>query len=73
MSGYTRTTRDCPVSQLHPGLSQAIREYFQTHLLGDAETETRLCCETISEKRRTQAGWPPFWKGRATRPPISPS
>jgi hypothetical protein len=51
MSGYTRTTRECPVGQLHPGLAQAIREYFQTHLLGDAETETRLCCETISERR----------------------
>ena len=51
MSGYTRTTRDCPVSQLHHELSQAIRGYFQSHQLGDADTETRLCCETISEKR----------------------
>ena len=50
MFDYTRTTRICPVSQLHPGLSQAIREYFQTHQLGDPETATVLCCETISTR-----------------------
>jgi hypothetical protein len=51
MSGYTRTTRECSVSQIHPSLSQAIREYFQMHQLGDVETATLRCCETISEKR----------------------
>jgi hypothetical protein len=50
MSNYTRTTRTCPVSQLNPGLSQPIREFFQTHQLGDAETGTLKCCETLSEK-----------------------
>jgi hypothetical protein len=50
MSSYTRTTRECDFSQIHPQLSQAIREYFQTHQLGDPDTEIRLCCETITEK-----------------------
>jgi hypothetical protein len=52
MSIYTRTTRTCPVSQLHPSLLPAVREFFQTHQLGEAETVTRMCCETITEKRR---------------------
>ncbi len=51
MIDYTRTTRECSASQIHPSLYQAIREYFQTHQLGDLDTETLLCCETISEKR----------------------
>jgi hypothetical protein len=51
MSEYNRATRECPVSQLHPELRQAVRNYFQEHELGDMETETLLCCETISEKK----------------------
>jgi hypothetical protein len=51
MSDYNRTTRECLVSQLHPELRQAIRSYFKEHELGDLETETRICCETISEKK----------------------
>jgi hypothetical protein len=53
MSSYIRTTRECSASQLHPRLSQAIREYFQTHQLGDPANEIRLCCETIAEKRNS--------------------
>ncbi|MGB8211917.1 MAG: hypothetical protein WCE68_00030 [Anaerolineales bacterium] len=51
MSGIIRTTRECSVSQLHPSLFQAIREFVQTNPVGDLESETRLCCETISEKQ----------------------
>jgi hypothetical protein len=51
MSDYNRTTRECPVSQLHPELRQAIRSYFQERELGDLETETLMCCETISERK----------------------
>jgi hypothetical protein len=51
MSDYHRTTRECSVSQLHPELCQAILSYFQAHALGDLETETIMCCETISEKK----------------------
>ncbi len=51
MSGYVRTTRQCPVAQVQPGLYQAIQDYFQKHQLGDPETETQLCIETISQKR----------------------
>jgi hypothetical protein len=51
MSDYNRTTRECPVSQLHPELLQAIQSYFQEHKLGDLEAETLMCCETISTKK----------------------
>lgn len=51
MSDYNRTTRECPVSQLHPDLLRAVQSYFQDHQLGDLETETLLCCETISTKK----------------------
>jgi hypothetical protein len=50
MSSYIRSTRECTLSQLHPMLSQALREYFQTHGLGDPDTEIRFCCETFSGK-----------------------
>jgi hypothetical protein len=50
MFGYTRTTRICPVSQIHSSLSQGLRDFFQAHQLGDPETETLLCCETISRR-----------------------
>jgi hypothetical protein len=50
LSGYTRTTRTCPPSQIDPSLSQAVRECFQAHQLGDPDTETVLCCETISRR-----------------------
>ena len=51
MSDYDRTTRECPVSQLHPELLQAIQSYFQEHKLGHLEAETLICCETISKKK----------------------
>jgi hypothetical protein len=51
MSGYTHTTRDCPVNQLHSELSQAVRDYFQIHLLGDPGLETIRCCETIIQRQ----------------------
>ena len=50
MFAYARTTRICPVSQIHPDLARVIREFFQTHQLGDAESETVQCCETISTR-----------------------
>ena len=53
MSDYNRTTRERLVSQLHPELFLAIRDYFQEHTLGDVETETLLCYETISTKKNT--------------------
>ena len=53
MSDYHRTTRECPVSLLRSDLYLAIRNYFQEHKLGDLETETLLCYETISTKKST--------------------
>ena len=59
MSDYIRTTRECPVSQLHPALLQAVKNYFQEHKLGALEAETLMCCETISKKKsaRKIASW----------------
>ena len=51
MSDYNRTTRECSVSQLQPDLRQAIQNYFRDQNLGDPETETLMCCETISTKK----------------------
>jgi hypothetical protein len=51
MSNYTRTTRECSVTQIHPELLRAIRAYFQSHNLGEVEAENLLCCETVSEKK----------------------
>ena len=53
MSEYTRTTRECSVSQLRPELRQAIESYFQEHKLGALQAETLMCCETISRKKST--------------------
>lgn len=50
MSSYNRTTRECLVSELRPELHRTIRDYFQAQQLGDPETETLMCCETISMK-----------------------
>ena len=59
MAYYRRSTRECSVSQLTPTLLQADREYFQSHNLGDLETEVRLCCETISEMKT--GSWLTSW------------
>jgi hypothetical protein len=39
------------VSQLHPEVFLALRNYFQEQKLGDLETETVMCCETVSRKK----------------------
>ena len=57
-----RTTRLCMFNELHPGLHQALQEYFLAHGLGDPETETRLCCETLTV-RRPSAKWISFLEG----------
>lgn len=53
MSDYNRTTRECPVGQLHPELFLSLRNHFQEHKLGDLEIETLLCYETTSTKKNT--------------------
>ena len=50
MSDYQRSTRACAISQIRSELSQAIREYFQLHQLGDPQAATLACCETISAR-----------------------
>lgn len=56
MSEYTRTTRECSVSQLHPELLRAIQDYFREYELGDPESATSLCCETTSKKNASKIG-----------------
>ena len=51
MSIYSRTTRICTINQLDPALTRALQEYFLAHHIGDLHSETRLCCETVAEKR----------------------
>ena len=51
MSDYHRTTRECSVSQLNPEVLLAFRNYFREHQLGDLESETLMCCETLSQKK----------------------
>jgi hypothetical protein len=55
MSDYTRSTTERSVNQLRPELRRALEEYFQKNTLGELEAETRLCCETVSEKK--EIGW----------------
>ena len=51
MIGYTSSTRECSASQIHPSLYRATKEFFQSHQLGDMNSETLKCCETTSEKQ----------------------
>ena len=53
MSEYNRTTGECRVSQLHPEVVQALRNFFQQQQLGDLEAETLRCCETTSRKKNS--------------------
>lgn len=53
MSEYNRTTRECPANQLHPEVFSALKTYFHEKNLGDLETESVLCCETISTKKNS--------------------
>jgi hypothetical protein len=68
MSDYTRSTTECSVRQLRPELRRTIDEYFEKHTLGDAETETLFCCQTVSERK--EPGWLASLLGEKTGPPI---
>lgn len=50
MFGYTRSTRTCTVSQIHSSLAQGVQDFFQAHQVGDPDTDTLLCCETIARR-----------------------
>jgi hypothetical protein len=68
MSDYTRSTIECSVKQLRPELRRALDEYFQRKSLGDIETETLLCCETVSERK--EPNWFASLFGEKVGPPI---
>ena len=50
MGKMIRTTRECSARQLSPELFTVLKDYFQLHELGDAETDCIACTETISER-----------------------
>jgi hypothetical protein len=68
MGDYTRSTRECSVSQVRPELHRALEDYFQKNSLGDLEAETILCCETVSEKKA--GGWLATLLGGKTEPVV---
>ena len=68
MGDYTRSTRECSVSQIQPELRRALEEYFQKNSLGELEAETLLCCETVSEKK--ESGWLAVWLGDKAEPLV---
>jgi hypothetical protein len=68
MSDYTRSTIECSVNQLRPVLRRALEEYFQKNTLGEVESKTLLCCETVSEKK--DIGWLASLLGDKEGPPI---
>jgi hypothetical protein len=55
MSTYKRRTRICTFEELNPTLKQALRAYFFEHELTDIETQIVMCCETLSERQKTNA------------------
>ena len=59
MSNYIRTTRECPVNELHPELLKAFQNYFQEHAVGNLQADVVLCCETISTRKNAgkTASW----------------
>lgn len=59
MSEYIRTTRECSVNELQPELRQAFQKHFQERGLGDPQTETVRCCETLSRRKNPEqaASW----------------
>jgi hypothetical protein len=50
MPAYRRTTRECSVSQLTPGLRKGFEDFFIEHKLGALAEEALQCCETLSER-----------------------
>jgi hypothetical protein len=59
MAIIERSTRESSIRNLNPKLLKVFTEYFQAHKLGDLETETRLCCETVTRRETLGrlAGW----------------
>jgi hypothetical protein len=55
MSTYKRHTRVCTFEELKPTLKQALRAYFLKLELTDMETQIIMCCETLSERQKTNA------------------
>jgi len=52
MGDYTRTTRECTLETLNPGLAIAVRSYAEKHELPDLLQTILICCETASTKKK---------------------
>jgi hypothetical protein len=47
-----RTTRECSIFDLNPGLSAAMRAHIAQYQLGDVESGMLMCCETTSTRQK---------------------
>ena len=54
-SDWTRATVECTVSDLNPGALRAMRAHLDNYELGDLLSESTLCCQTTSKRKKT--GW----------------
>ena len=68
MGDYTRSTRECSISQVRLELRRTLEDYFQKNSFGDLEAETLLCCETVSEKN--EIGRLAAFFGGKVEPPV---
>ena len=53
MNRTSRSTRECSVQDLDPGLRTAIREYTEKFKLSDLESTCLMCCETTSVRHKS--------------------
>ena len=52
MGEYQRTTHECSLGSMHPGLAASIRAHIQKFELGDIEVSALMCCETVSTRQK---------------------
>lgn len=52
MSDWKRTTREIPLESLPPEMVAAINQYIEKYNLGSILTDTLMCVQTDSEKRK---------------------
>jgi hypothetical protein len=52
MNRTARTTRECPLDDLDPALSTAIRKHLEKYQLANLEAAILMCCETTSVRHK---------------------
>lgn len=53
LSTYHRSTRACAFEELQPQLQQALHDYAEQNELAGLQEQIVLCCQTISERIKT--------------------